>query len=217
MPLFECGGSTLLQNKNISIIALPNNAQTVVAQAANDGYDGYEQVTVTTPRFTNGETKVVTDNGTYSTIDANNKAYSNIQVDFSIDTWMATPIWSGESLWPANTYGESTFNPNNIDFSQYKYVVVYFKGQWGNGQWPETNKEGNVFLKLNDSNVVLSGWEYKRWDPNGDGHDSNGYVKRTGCGSFKLTSAGIYCKWSYLGAQDVSEARPRALRIYGLN
>lgn len=219
MPLFECMGASLLPNKNINITPLPNDAQSIISKASDDGYDGYEQVTVSVHRYTNGETNILTTNGTFSTIDANNKAYSNVKVDVSSDVWLATPLWSGEKVWPGNVQpnppGYGILNPSDIDFSQYKYVVVYFKGQW-NSINPEQNIEGNVFLKCGDTTYVRSGWGYKRWDPNGAGHDSDGWVTRGGAGKFRVESTGIYCQWASVGGSDVSEGAPHATRIYGL-
>ena len=141
MPLFECGGSTLLQNKQV--IAKPS-ADTVY-KASDDGYDGYEQVTV--PKFATLGTKSITANGNNQSVISGNNSYSAVNVNVpAAVTGGFTVFSSSNPIIPnytqtlnrgANTVGGYTFTLN--DWSAYSYLRIV--GDGPHTQWKATDTD----------------------------------------------------------------------------
>lgn len=115
MPLFECGGSTLLQNKQ----AIAKPSADTIYKASDDGYDGYEQVTV--PKFATLGTKSITANGNNQSVISGNNSYSAVNVNVpAYSALQSKPLWSGK------VRGNQDNNITISGLSSYSYVLARF-------------------------------------------------------------------------------------------
>lgn len=120
MPLFECGGSTLLQNKQ----AIAKPSTDTIYKASDDGYDGYEQVTV--PKFATLGAKSITTNGNNQSVISGNNSYSSVNVNVpknSDDPSNYVELFNGS----VGSGGNYTINYNATNYINqgYNYIVIY--------------------------------------------------------------------------------------------
>lgn len=140
MPLFECGGANILQD--IAVSAKPSEQVTLIADEL--GYDGIRRIAVA--QFTNNDTRTITTNGEYSTLDGT-KAYLNfdVNVPLSIDANANyVELFSGSASKGSAVVIDKDPNGNNYDastyiFMGYKYVEVIAT----NSEWHRPN-DGEV-------------------------------------------------------------------------
>lgn len=180
MALFLCGGSDLLENKPISVTPKPTADQTITYSATSDGYDGYEKVTVTVPKYATLGTKSITTNGTQSVISGNN-SYSavNVNVPNILDT-IRTQLWYnangvllGYLKYPpgtgsdyetsieiyANTRNQVTetgadfVDLRGVSWNNYKYLIIRTTGPLS----PVSRTQSDVILQINAQSTT---WGY---------------------------------------------------------
>lgn len=122
MAMFLCGGSDLLDNKVVKAKANTD----VVYKATNDGYEGYEQVTVS--HFATLGVKQIQHNGVASVISNDDlNSYTAVNVEVRVDD-NYYPIWnssdSGQS--PATKYNQviitNPYNANTLYDWGYRYL-----------------------------------------------------------------------------------------------
>lgn len=130
MPLFECGGANILQD--IAISPKPTEQVTVIADQLTPSYDGIRRIAVA--QFTNNDTRPITTNGPYSTLDGTGKAYLNfdVNVPLSIDgvaNVNYVELFNGSASQGAPK--EINYNASNYIFMGYKYVeVIATNSEW---------------------------------------------------------------------------------------
>lgn len=192
MPLFECSGSTLLQNKEV--IALPSSNN--VYRAVNDNYDGYEQVTV--KPFATLSPKSITTNGTHSVITGNNCCPSvNVNIKAS-SLITASAIWTG-------TNSSQSFTFRSSASPAYSYIVIYLSGDRSAGQ-PDYG-ESTIWVPINGGEV-WGGYPAANWS-------SDGWVQRDYCVKYKATQTQLTRTWYDTG--DMSPySTPVVRKIYGV-
>lgn len=192
MPLFECSGSTLLQNKQV--IAKPS-ADTVY-KASDDGYDGFEQVTV--PRFATLGTKSITTNGTQSVISGNN-SYSAVNINITASSLITVnPIWSGSNNSPSITF-RSSGSP------AYAYLVIYISGDRTLGQ--PTYETSTLWVPVNGGEV-WGGYPAANWG-------ADGWYQRNYCVKYRATQTQLIRTWYDTGDQS-PYSTPVVYTIYGV-
>ena len=130
MPLFECGGANILQD--IAVSAKPSEQVTLIADEL--GYDGIRRIAVS--QFTNNDTRTITTNGGYSTLDGTGKAYLNfdVNVPLSIDANdNYVELFNGSA-----SKGDPkviSYDASTYVFMGYKYVeVIATNSSWYNPQ-----------------------------------------------------------------------------------
>ncbi len=128
MPLFECGGANILQD--IAISPKPTEQVTVIADQLTPSYDGIRRIAVS--QFTNNDTRPITTNGLYSTLDGTGKAYLNfnVNVPLSIDN-NYVELFSGSA---SKDHPQTiNYDASTYIFMGYKYVeVIATNSEWHN-------------------------------------------------------------------------------------
>lgn len=198
MALFLCGGSDLLENKPISVTPKPTADQTITYSATSDGYDGYEKVTVTVPKYATLGTRSITTNGTQSVISGNN-SYSAVNVNIRASSLItASPIWTGANDSSSFTF-RSSASPN------YSYIVIYLSGNRSAGQ-PDYG-ESTIWIPVNGGEV-WGGYAAANWS-------ADGWVRRNYCATYKATQTQLTRTWYDTG--DMSPySTPVVRKIYGV-
>lgn len=128
MPLFECGGANILQD--IAISPKPTEQVTVIADQLTPSYDGIRRIAVA--QFTNNDTRTITTNGPYSTLDGTGKAYLNfnVNVPLSIDN-NYVELFSGSAS--KDQPQTINYDASTYIFMGYKYVeVIATNSEWHN-------------------------------------------------------------------------------------
>ena len=142
MPLFECGGSTLLQNKQ----AIAKPSADSVYKASDDGYDGFEQVTV--PKFATLGTKSITANGNNQSVISGNNSYSAVNVNvpaavtggFTVLNLGSNPVVLNYTQ--TLSRGNNTVDGRTItlaDWSSYRYLRIV--GDGPHTDWKATDAD----------------------------------------------------------------------------
>lgn len=159
MPLFECGGSTLLQNKQ----AIAKPSADSVYKASDDGYDGFEQVTV--PKFATLGTKSITANGDNQSVISGNNSYSAVDVNVpAAVTGGFTVFSSSDPIVPkytqtlnrgSNTIDGYTFTLN--DWSAYRYLRIVGDGPHTTWKVVGDNNWGHVDRQPIDTILTIGG------------------------------------------------------------
>lgn len=192
MPLFECGGSTLLENK----IVTPKPSTDVVYKASSDGYDGYEQVTVS--KYATLGTKEFTNNGTFTVL-SGDKSYSSVKVNIKASSLItASAIWTG-------TNNSQSFTFRSSGSPAYSYIVIYISGDRSAGQ-PDYG-ESTIWIPVNGSEV-WGGYAAANWS-------ADGWIQRNYCVKYKATQTQLTRTWYDTG--DMSPySTPVVRKIYGV-
>ena len=132
MALFECGGANILQD--IAISPKPTEQVTVIADQLTPSYDGIRRIAVS--QFTNNDTRTITTNGGYSTLDGTGKAYLNFNVNVPLSIDGVANVNYVELFNGSASQGnpkEINYNASNYIFMGYKYVeVIATNSVWHN-------------------------------------------------------------------------------------
>lgn len=124
MPLFECGGANILQD--IAVSAKPSEQVTLIADEL--GYDGIRRIAVA--QFTNNDTRTITTNGPYSTLDGTGKSYLNFDVNVprsSNDPSNYRDVFTGSIRSNGNKVLSNSdgYNASTLISAGYNYIVIY--------------------------------------------------------------------------------------------